>query len=137
MSGFFLPVQKAVYDRLVAQVNSATTYDDVPQLPDGQPSADFPYIVIGDDYGESWDTDDTLGNEVEITLHVWSRYPGKKEAKEIMQDIYTALNRQQANLSAAGYRFVDCLHSFSDIFDEDDGKTRHGLCRYIILVEEA
>lgn len=136
MSEFLSPVQSAVYARLAAQVSSATTYDDVPDLPDGMPDSDFPYIVIGEDVANPWDTDDQLANTVLITLHVFSRYQGKKECKEIMADIYTALNRQAANLSATGYRFVDCLYDFGEVIDEDDGATRHGVCRYKILIEK-
>ncbi len=136
MSTFDLPVQQALYTRLAAQVSSATVYDDVPGLPEGMPNDKFPYIAIGEDFTGPWDTDDTLGSQVSATLHIWSRYEGKKETKEIMQEIYTALHRQAANLSATGYRFVDCLFDFSDIIDENDGNTRHGVCRYIITVEQ-
>lgn len=136
MSDFAYPVQTAVYSRLTSVVSSATIYDDVPRLSNGQPDANFPYIVIGDDDLQSWDTDDTLGATVVITLHIWSRYQGKKEVKQVMQDIYSALNRQAGNLSATGYRFVDSLHDFSTVMDDPDGATRHGVCRYQITVEK-
>lgn len=135
MSTFLLPVQTAIYTRLNSEL-STNIFDDVEGLPEGKPDEDFPYIVVGEDTSLAWDTDDTLGATVTVTLHVWSRYEGKKEVKEIMQSIYDALNRQSSNLSASGYRFVDCLFEFSDVIDENDGATRHGVCRYLVTVEK-
>lgn len=136
MSQFLTPAQTAIYTRLVAEVSSATTYDDVPGLPEGLPDTDFPYIVVGEDYALPWDNDDQLGNNVYVQLHIWSRYQGKKEVKEIMGDIDAALNRQAANLSAAGFAFLDCLLDYSAVFSESDGKTRHGVCRYKLTMQK-
>lgn len=135
MSAFLLPAQAAIYARLVADVTSATVYDDVPDQPDGMPDDAFPYIVIGEDTAQDWDTDDTLGSQVNCTIHVWSIYQGKKEVKEIMGEIYNSLHRNESNFSAAGYRFVDSLLQFSEVIDEDDGATRHGICRYLVTIE--
>ena len=129
-------IQAALYTRLVTSSIGASIYDDVPDLPEGQPFSDFPYIVLGNDVSEPWDTDDTLGETYVCTIHAFSRYQGKKEIKEIVAAIYTALHRQAANLSATGYRFVDCLYEYSEIFDDDDGATRHGVCRYRITIEQ-
>ena len=136
MSTFDLPIQQAVYTRLVSEVSSATIYDDVPNSPPGEPRTDHPFVVVGQDTITPWDTDDQLGGDAFVNLHVWSRYEGKKEIKEIMQEIYDALNRQAANLSATGYRFVDCLFDYSEVNDRNDGETRHGLIRFKILIEK-
>ena len=136
MSEFLNPLQQAVYTRLVAQLPTVNIYDDAPGQPDGIPENNFPYIVIGDDTEVPWDTDDVLGMSLTITLHVWSRYRGKKECKALLGNIYTALHRQAANLSATGYTFVDCLFEFSNILDQNDGITRHGVCRYRLLMEK-
>ena len=136
MSVFLTPVQTAVYKRLVASISSAQVFDDVPGLPEGKPDSDFPYIVIGEDSARPWDTDDVLGSQVFVMLHIWSRYEGKKEAKAIMADCYNALNRESENLSATGFRFVDCLFDFAEVFDENDGVTRHGVCRFKLTMEK-
>lgn len=135
MSEFSLPVQTAIYNRLSAEL-ATNIYDDVPDLPEGMPEDDFPYIVIGDDTHQAWDRDDTVGARVTVTLHVYSRYSGMLQIKTIVQNIYTALNRQSANLSASGYNFVDCLFEYSDFRELRDGKTRHAVCRYRILIEK-
>jgi len=104
MSTFHTPAQTAIYTQLVAEVSGATVYDDVPGQSEGMPDESFPYIVIGEDNVVSWDTDDVLGGTVLSTLHIFSRYEGKKEIKAIMAEVYDALHRQAASLSATGYR---------------------------------
>lgn len=133
-----LKAQKIVLDRLTSQLSGVNIYDDVPNLPDGMPAANYPYIVIGDDLELPWDTDDSLGSDITVVLHVWSRYQGKKETKQIMADIDTALRRQGEALTllTTGVKVVDCLHEFSQIFEQGDGATRHGVCRYRMRMEK-
>jgi len=136
MSEFFTPLQQAVYTRLVAALPTRRIYDSPPGQPDGRPLSDFPYIVIGDDTLAPFDTDDSTGASATVTLHVWSRYDGSAEVKLILGEIYTALNRQSGNLTAAGYSFIDALFEFGDVIREADGKTRHGVCRFRINMEK-
>lgn len=136
MSLFSSPLQQAVYSRLTAFLPSLRIYDDPPNQPDGMPEADFPYTTIGDDTVVPWDTDTSLGANCTITLHVWSRKNGKKEAKTILGQLYTALNREANFLYAPGFRFIDCLHESTEIIEEVDGKTRHGIIRFRITMEK-
>lgn len=131
---FETAAQTAIYGALNGNI-SAGVYDDVPFLPEGKPTQDFPYVVIGDDSGRAFDTDDTVGAQVEIYIHVWSRYPGMKEVKSILGEIYAILNR--SNLTASGYYITDCLWQFSDVSVDPDGKTRHGVQRYLLTIQEA
>lgn len=136
MSAFSNPLQLAVFNRLTAAMPSRRIYDDPPNQPDGMPESLFPYVTIGHDTLAPFDTDTSIGTSATITLHVWSRKNGKKEAKEILGELYTALNRQAALFSAVGYTFVDCLHEFSEVIEEVDGKTRHGITRFRITMEK-
>ena len=136
MSEFFLPLQKAVYARLVSQLAPIKVYDTPPAQPDGMPADSFPYVVVGDDTVSPFDTYTSVGASATVTLHVWSRYNGNTEAKTIMGQIYSALNRQAGNLSFTGYAFIDSLYEFGDVIREADGKTRHGVCRYRITMEK-
>jgi hypothetical protein len=136
MSEFFNPLQLAVYNRLVAAMPTRRIYDSPPNQPDGMPDSSFPYVVIGDDTLAPFDTDDAVGTSATVTIHVWSRYNGRKEVKTILGQLYSALNRQAPALSAAGYYFIDSLYEFGDIIEEADGKTRHGVCRFRITMEK-
>lgn len=129
---FATVAQQAIFTALSGHI-SAAVYDDAPDLPAGMPSEAFPYVVIGDDTVEPWDTDDTLGAEVTVTLHIWSRGAGMKQAKAIAGEIYTILHR--ASLSASGYRFTDCLHE-TDLFLRE-AHMRHGVARYRLTIQQA
>jgi len=135
MSEFLNPLQLAIFTRLSSQL-SVPVYDDPPNQLDGQPELGFPFVTIGDDTGTPWDTDNSLGTSATVTIHVWSRYAGRKEVKTIFAAIYTALNRQSTNLTAPGYAFIDCLYEFSEIIEDIDGRTRHGVCRYRVTMEK-
>jgi hypothetical protein len=136
MTTFALPLQTAIYNRLTTVGLSANVYDDAPDLPAGMPLDSFPYVTIGEDTFVPWDTDDQLGTNATIYLHVWSRYAGKRECKLIMQEIDDALNRQSAELSASGYRFIDCLLEYANVIDGTDGETRHGIIRYRVTIQK-
>lgn len=131
---FELAAQQAIFTKLNGFIAGVTVYDDVPMLPSGQPTANFPYVVIGNDTMAAWDTDDQLGGEITITLHIWSRAGGMKEAKTIAGAIYTLLHR--ATFSIAGYVVLDCLCEFSEFLTDPDGETRHGIVRYRMTMQK-
>jgi len=119
-------VQKAIYDKLTDTLLTPV-YDDVPQ------NGSFPYIVIGEDTSLSWDTDDSKGTESTLTLHVWSRKRGRKETKDIMQDVYEQLHRASLTLSAGEVITID--FEFGETFLDSDGESRHGVMRFRALTE--
>lgn len=124
-------LQVALVDRLLADeaVKSfvdARVYDDVPQ------NTAFPYVVVGDDTSIDWSQDCSLGAESTITIHVWSRYSGRKEAKQIMTAIYETLNRKELTISGA--QNVICHFDYEDTFLDPDGATRHGVIRLRLLI---
>lgn len=124
-----------IYNALLGNVSGVSIYDHVPFEPEGAPDDNFPYGTVGDAEATPWDTDDTLGAEVETTVHMWSRYKGRKEVDEALDAIYGLLHR--AALTVAGHRVVDCLFTFSDVFVEEDGITRHGIIRFRLTIQEA
>jgi hypothetical protein len=130
---FETAAQEIIYATLNGAI-SCDVYDDVPFLPEGAPDDAFPYVVIGDDTHTSWDNDDIVGTSATITLHFWSRYQGRKEVKSLMGEARGLLNR--ASLSKAGYKIVDCLFEFSESFTDPDGRTRHGVQRYRLTLQE-
>jgi hypothetical protein len=126
--------QKLIFDTLSGNI-SASVFDDVPQQPPGMPADSFPYVVIGFDDAESFDTDSWTGAQLQAELHVWSTYKGKLEVKQIIAEIYALLHRQA--LSIEGAAVVDCLHTFSTIPDVGADKYVHGISRYRLTITEA
>lgn len=124
----------AVYGALNGNLGGPSVFDEVPFEPEGAPDNQFPFVTLGDTEGTPWDNDSARGAYLDFTLHVWSRSSGRKEVRDLMDLIYGLLHR--AALSGAGYKFVDCLFLFSDVFKEADGKTRHGVIRFRITIQE-
>lgn len=131
-------IQSAIYSALTGDstLMSAVTgvYDDVPQSADAGSGAAFPYVTIGEATHTEWDTDTELGSDVTVTIHVWSRYRGRKEVKDIQGQIYSLLHR--ANLAVTGYNLVGVDWIQSDSFMDADGLTRHGVQTFRITIEE-
>lgn len=132
-------LQTAIHSRLTgyaaltnllatAPDGSAAIYDHVPQ------ETDFPYVSIGDTTSIEWDTDTSLGSEDTVTIHVWSRYRGRKETKEIQLELYNALHRH--NLTISGATTVTCDWEFAESEVDTDGLTRHGITRFRLLIEQ-
>lgn len=132
---FLTPAQQIIFAALNGNLTGCQVFDTAPFLPEAAPANAFPYVVIGDDTQAPWDTDDTLGADMTITLHFWSRAAGMKQVKALMDEAYGLLNRGSWSLS--GVRVVDCLHEFSDVMTDPDGKTRHGVQRYRLTLQEA
>lgn len=137
MASFETAVQKAIYEKLIANAdiisNAIPVYDAVPQ-PVTVENTDFPQIVIGEDSYAALDTDTENMNMVSITIHTWSRYRGRAETKEIQGYIYNSL--QRAALSQPGFKFVTIMQSGSESFLDSDGLTRHGVQTFTLIIEE-
>lgn len=126
-------IQKAIYSALigdaalVALLGGPRLYDNAPQSPA------FPYLTFAHSQVRDWDTGSEPGDEHLITLHVWSRATGRREAQAIMARIRTLLHDQVPALD--GHRCVNLRHEFSEARREPDGDTIRGLTRYRAVTE--
>ena len=128
MKSPFLVLNTAVADR-ITEKTGRTVLDDTPE------NEVFPYITMGILTGRDWSDKFTPGQEVQITVHIWSQYAGKKEVLEIGDEILQAVTRQPP-LSLAGFNaVVDGLDSHNVIMDID-GFTRHAILTFKYLIEE-
>ena len=147
--GAAFAVQQAVFDRLRTNAALAAlladsviagsptepaVYDVPPQEQLSEDPSHFPYVVMGDDTAVEFDTDDVNGQETTTTLHIWSRYRGKKEVKQITDAIYNALH--DATLTIAGQRAIYCFWEFSESVPESDVLVQHGVIRFRIVTQE-
>jgi hypothetical protein len=119
-------LQKAIYDKLTAAL-PYPVFDDVPQ------NQEYPYIAIGEDTSLQWDTDDSIGYNSTLTIHAWSRHAGRKQVKDMIAGIYSALHRQALSISGSYVVTVEC--AFQETFMDSDQRTRHGVARYRIITE--
>jgi hypothetical protein len=128
-------LQQSVFARLsadaplVALLGAPRVFDDVPQ------ATDFPYLTFGQSTVRDWSTGSEDGSEHILTLHVWSRERGKRQAQEIMGAVRTALHDQTLTLS--GHRLINLRHEFSEARRDPDGEAIHGIARFRAVTEPA
>lgn len=132
----FLAIQKAVYERLKSYPALATVgiYDYVVQP--GEPESetfDFPYVTIGDNIHDNWDTDTESGFDSTLSISVWSRHKGRKEALTIMDSIRAALHRYELSVPGLNSIFLDCE---TVAISRNDDDTYHGDMDFRYLSQE-
>jgi len=126
-------LQKLIFDRLKS-VSAVTAfvgnriYDNVP------PNADFPYISFGSHDFVPDDADCIFSGEHTFLLNVWSRKPGRVEAKQIVDEVRRALRRYDADMGAYGLLEMDI--DFADVIMDGDGLTARGRVQIRALIEE-
>lgn len=130
-SGFAL--QQAIFQKLssdaatIAALGGTRIYDDVPTR------AEFPFLTFGQSTERDWSTGTDSGQEHLVTLHVWSRGRGRKEAETAIAAAREALHDQVLNL--AGHRLINLRHEFSEARRDIDGETFHGIARFRAVTE--
>ena len=128
------PLQQGIFSTLssatLADVSGTSitsrVFDDVPE------GTAYPYLVIGEETATNIDTKDKEAHEHTLTFHVWSQYRGRKEIKNIMSQIYTALHN--SDITVSGATLVNIRHEFENTLLESDGITRHGVMRFRAVV---
>jgi Protein of unknown function (DUF3168) len=120
-------LQKAVHvaltnaSALTILVGGVRIFDEVPR------AASMPYITHGESIVRDWSTGSDAGHEHSITVHVWSRGAGRKQAHEILGCIEQTLDQQHLPLD--GHRLISLRHEYSEVRRDSDGETWRGLLR--------
>lgn len=133
MSSASLALQKSVVaalagnTALLALLGGPSIHDGAPQ---GTP---HPYVTVGQTRVIDWSTGTEPGDEHLLTLHAWSKQPGKSQVHAILSAIRTALH--EAALVLDGHRLISLRHQFSEARRAADGETWHGLVRFRALTE--
>ena len=125
-------LQKAIFSTLSADssldslVGNNKILDDVPQ------GTNYPYVQIGEETSIDAGLKDKEAQEYTLTIHIWSRYRGNKETKEIAERIYTLLHN--GAISVTGASLANIRNEFFTVLIDDDGLTRHGVMRFRAIV---
>lgn len=133
-----IDIQRAIYEKLTMDdvINtSVVSITDNPVQDDTLGLARFPYIYIGDENVNDWDTDTELGFTATINIHVWDRGRGKKRLKEIQEYVYQALHRA-TDIALTGYNVIDIVHESSESFTDADNVTQHGVQVFNMTLQE-
>lgn len=97
--------------------------------PDG---AAYPFVEIGDDAIQSWDSHTFNGFDVEITLHTWTQGEGKRQCKELMSRIYELLHNTDLMLNSQ--KTIALRAGLNTIMLDPDGRTFHGVSRFNLIL---
>lgn len=126
-------VQGAYVARLKAQVPAVASrvHDRAPQ------DVQFPFLQIGDIQTVEDGADCIDATEVTVTLHVWSRAPGRAECRQIAGACRAALHEWLPDLSAQGFRCVEHMHRDTRTLGDPDGITSHGVLTFRLLIDRA
>jgi hypothetical protein len=126
-------LQRAVYDTLAADavvtglLGGPRIFDDVPQ------KTPFPYVTLGQSIVRDWSTGTETGDEHLLTLHVWSRAEGRREAHELLAALRAVFH--ETALTLDGHRLVNLRHELTEARREADGETYHGIVRLRAVTE--
>ena len=119
----FVEVQKAIYRALSNA--GFTVYDHIPS------NTSFPYITLGEENAMDWSTKTFQGLQTRFDIHIWSRYPGMKEVKEIADQILALLNYRTLLIDSHTLVLIRLIDAR---FMKDPGENvRHGILRFEIL----
>ncbi|MBV9989674.1 MAG: DUF3168 domain-containing protein [Alphaproteobacteria bacterium] len=125
-------LQQAVLATLVSSDEVKEALGDPPRVFDAPPrSAAFPYCVIGDDRMADWSTATEAGSEHALSLHLWSRAPGHKEAKLAAETLRLALDG--AALDVTGQALIGIRHLTTDF--TQDGESVHAVLKFRAVLE--
>ena len=130
MSLHSFELQKTLYDALTSDsgLSALVTgiFDDVPE---GQ---EYPYVVVGEEAVANIATKTLDANQHTVTVHSYSRSRGRKEVKQIMEEIYRILH--DASLTVTGASLINLQNELQTVLLETDGITRHGILRFRAVI---
>tara|TARA_R110000772_G_scaffold24692_1_gene64885 strand:+ start:1571 stop:1972 length:402 start_codon:yes stop_codon:yes gene_type:complete len=119
-------LQSSIYTALdvsaITTTLSCGVYDEVIQ------GNTYPFITLGEETAIDYSTNNLVGAETTINIHIWSRYKGSKETKQIMDKVHDLLHDK--SLSVTGVNLINLRFEYSDIMRDPDGVTRHGVMRF-------
>lgn len=96
-------------------------------------AAPFPYLTLGRLTSLDWSTSTERGSEYIVTINVWSKGKGKKEALGLMALVDEALHDRPMTLT--GCALVNLRLESSELSYDDDQAVHHGAMRFRAMVE--
>lgn len=125
MTAASLALQQAIYGALTSSaplIAATTGVFDAPKL--DQP---FPFVVIGEDIISDYSTKDLVASEHRLAIHIWSRSPGRAEAKQLSSLVQTALT---SPLALTGFRLISLRFTLARMLVDPDGLTHQAIVEY-------
>ncbi|MDX2073484.1 MAG: DUF3168 domain-containing protein [Alphaproteobacteria bacterium] len=126
-------LQQSLYQQLTGDTTLMALvsgiFDHVPQ------GTAYPFVTIGEAAIRDFSNAEKQGTEQQVTLRIYSREAGRKQASAIMERIVTLLN--SADLTVSGQTLRSLRFLSSNIVLQDDGLTYRGTLIFRALLNEA
>ncbi|MBW3114189.1 DUF3168 domain-containing protein [Bacillus sp. MCCB 382] len=120
-----LALQMSVYAKLASHTPLTSkisgVYDEVSE------GTAYPYVTIGNPTVNDWGSHTTEGEDITLTLHVWSDYKGKREVYEIFNLILEALTTTLT--LSGGFSMEFQRREFMEVLEDNVTNARHGVIR--------
>jgi hypothetical protein len=134
-------LQTAIYNRLndssvtsllsISYSPLAAIFTDVPQAADSELETAFPFITIGADTINPFDSKDDLGGSAIVQIDVWDRATSMLDLKAVVDAVDARLRRQ--DLSISGVTHITTELESCTFSRDPDGKTKRALILYRVL----
>jgi len=129
-------VQKAIDVALLANsIIASLCGDKIYSNPELIEDKQFPYIIIGDQTSNNWDTKTSNGMDVTTTLHCYSDTGNDEQCHDLLDAIYDTLHRGSLTLTTNELVKLS-FDGFLKIVPEDSGRIYHGAIRFRALTTE-
>lgn len=134
--GFALALQKGVRAALVADaiitgLVGSRVYDEPPQ------NVTFPYMRFGDIDPSAFDTDNTEGALVGVSIEAHSRAAsGRVEVVQMAEAVREALHRQEASVTVSGHTLVELIFQTFSVTRDNEGRGYTAVIALQAMLEE-
>lgn len=132
MANCLLELQKAAVSELTGDATLMAmvtgVHSHVPQ------DTVFPYVAFSTMQASNWRTRTTDGIRATLTLKIFSRYRGSKEALDIIDQIKNVLDNNNASMT--GCTMVSLRYNNSNAFQQADGLTWEGNISFHAVIQE-
>lgn len=132
----FAELRDLVFDRLnggvalIAGGGYLPIYDHVPASPT------YPYAALEDHTWQQDDTDTSQGGNFTLTLSVYSKYKGSKEAAQYASAIRDRLHHQESQFSPAGFVLLTVEVTDGTAALEADAASRQARLSVLLKVDD-
>jgi hypothetical protein len=128
-------LQEACVAALSADAGVKALFGDPPRLHDDVPrNPVYPFLTVGEGGDVDWSAQGFEGVEVRLIVTAWSRYAGRKEAKDAIHRVRTVLH--DASLAVSGWRLINLRCESAD-YARGPGGAYRGTARFRAAMEKS
>lgn len=95
----------------------------------------FPIVTIGECYVNDYSTDSFNGEDISQEIHVWSKYRGRKECKELMSLVLEVIFNELKELED-GFEIDIIQREGLEVYNDPDVDVQHGVIKIRLMIRD-